>query len=222
MLTTICCINSPVNQSYHTTSQDNHLYKPFHERRRGNAILWCCLDARRPMHRPNPRSSPLLSRASSPKSRARSCSSHSKSTFHPPLAPRTWLGVCFLLLSLPSLPTRSLHSLERLWLLHSLCIQQLFIPTSHTKPTSIGYHTNVASLSSFNNTKVSQSEHPPIHPSIARSGPSPPRTRRRRHHCYHPPCDTRPNTATCARQTLHQPAPIANHAAYKACLPCPN
>jgi hypothetical protein len=156
-----------------------------------------------------------------PKSRARSCSSHSKSTFHPPLAPRTWLGVCFLL-SLPSFNTHC--TLSNAFGSYTRCAFTSSYPlhlTTH-KPTSIGYHTNVASLSSFNNTKVSQCEHPPIHPPIARPGPSPPRTRRRRHHCYHPPCDTRPNTATCARQTLHQPAPIANHAAYKAFLPCPN
>jgi hypothetical protein len=106
-----------------------------------------------------------------PKSRARSCSSHLKSTSHPPLAPRTWLGVCFLL-SLPSFNTHC--TLSNAFGSYTRCAFTSSYPlhlTTH-KPTSIGYHTNVASLSSFNNTKVSQCEHPPIHPPIARPGPS--------------------------------------------------
>jgi hypothetical protein len=63
--TTTCHSNSCKQKSYQLS--DVIQEHPFHERRRGNAILWCCLDARRPMHRPNPRQSPLLSRPRPPK-----------------------------------------------------------------------------------------------------------------------------------------------------------
>jgi hypothetical protein len=97
------------------------------------------------MHRLNPR--PFFP-GLLPKSRLRSCSSHTCPSCTFSLALGTWLlGVCFLFFFFIHL-----HPLERLWLLHSLCIQ-LF---HHTPPSSIGFYKRAASPhSSFNNSKVS-------------------------------------------------------------------
>ena len=163
------------------------------------------------MHRPNPRESPLLSRPRPPKVAPVPVAA----TSSPPsiLSLAHVLGLVFASFFL--LPNT--HSLERLWLLHSLCIN-LFIPllTHNPHPLAIT-RTSPVSAALIIPRSVPTS---PINHSI--SLPSPPRTRHRRHLCHHPPCDTRPNTATCARQTLHQPAsPYRKPSSYKAFLRCP-
>lgn len=112
------------------------------------ALGWLsCLDARRPMHRPNPR--PFFP-GLLPKSRLRSCSSHRPSVVH-------LLSLSELVLvpaSSSSSPSSSLHPLDAFGS-YTRCAP----PPIHTRPPRplAITHESPASRSSFNNTKVSHS-----------------------------------------------------------------
>jgi hypothetical protein len=158
--------------------------------------------------------------ASSPKSRARSCSSHSKSTFHPLTRSRTWLGVCFLL-SLLLLPyLLSALSQTPLATYTRCAFNNSSYPLLTTNPHPLAItRTSPVSAALIIPRSVE-------HLSVCQPLDQHNHHRRRRHHhrhCHHPPCDTSPNTAASARQTLYQPAsPYRKRRSYKAFLSCPN
>lgn len=158
--------------------------------------------------------------ASSPKSRARSCSSHSKSTFHPLTRSRTWLGVCFLL-SLLFLPyLLSALSQTPLATYTRCAFNNSSYPLLTTNPHPLAItRTSPVSAALIIPRSVE-------HLSVCQPLDQHNHHRRRRHHhrhCHHPPRDTSPNTAACARQTLHQPtSPYRKRRSYKAFLSCPN
>jgi hypothetical protein len=174
------------------------------------------------MRRPKPRSSPLLSRPPPPKVAPVPVAA----TASPPsilslahvlglvFASFFLLSSSFLLSALsrtPLAPTLAVH--------HSTSSYPL-LPQTHIHWLSHESRQSQQLLIIPRSVRTSINES--ITPSSAPSPPQP-RTRRRSSlHCHHPPCDTPPNMTTCACQTLHQPAPIANRRSYKAFLPCPN
>lgn len=196
-----------------------NINKPFHEKAGlgGNANDCVAHDARRPMHRPNPRSlAPSFPASSSPqKGRARSCSSHSKPpslALHPDLLGFLVFASSSFLLFL----RYSIHTalFQPPFGSYTRCATPEPLHT-HNKPTSIGYsHESRQSQQLLIIPRSVESVHPAfnqsIYPSIhqyinttttttaiTRSA-TPPQT-----------------TATYARQTPHQPTPIATHASTK-------
>lgn len=120
-----------------------NINKPFHEKAGlgGNANDCVAHDARRPMHRPNPRSlAPSFPASSSPqKGRARSCSSHSKPpslALHPDLLGFLVFASSSFLLFL----RYSLHTalFQPPFGSYTRCATPEPLHT-HNKPTSIGY-----------------------------------------------------------------------------------
>jgi hypothetical protein len=141
------------NQKRAITMYCKNINKPFHEKAGlgGNANDCVAHDARRPMHRPNPRSlAPSFPASSSPKKVAPVPVAATANHLHS-LSTQIYLASwCLLpLLSSSSFVTHfTPHSSNRL-LAPTLAVQpqNLFIPTTNPHPLAI--HTRVASLSSF-------------------------------------------------------------------------
>jgi len=162
---------------------------------------------------PTHRSSPLLSRPPPPKVAPVPVASH---RHHLLLLHVQLLGSLVFTSFFLFFLRYPLHSLERLWLLHSLCTH-LFIPT--TKHTSIGYHTSLASPTAalIIPRSVSTNSTSTIHPSLHQDHREHAATVITRF------CDTFPITSETrpparVKRSTTQPAPIANNTATK--LPC--
>lgn len=190
------------------------------------ALGWLsCLDARRPMHRPNPRSlAPSFPASSSPqKGRARSCSSHSKPpslALHPDLLGFLVFASSSFLLFL----RYSLHTalFQPPFGSYTRCATPEPLHT-HNKPTSIGYsHESRQSQQLLIIPRSVESVHPAFNQSINLSTHPPIHQHNNNNNCHHPLCHTSSNNGNIRASNAAPTNPYRNPRTYKALLSCSN